>query len=192
MRCKEKWGRLLVRLLKERGCGIVHVRFIWHELLTTRWRGETVRFGHKPVRGCPEPWRWLLGVYWWSEIREHLIYSLLVRRPDGCVDSSNSHPCSASSRPLWWCSNAPSMFPNSVKAFPIEVCRFPKTSFLFGNSFSDHPCTVFSTSSAFFRPPFAFPDVNSTLINIQLRILKYNKNQLWVQDEVWLTFINVF
>lgn len=118
-------------------------------------------------------------------------FVLLSRRVDDWVDSSGSHPCSASSRPLWWCSNAPSMFPNSIKAFPIEVCRFPKTSFLFGNSFSDHPCTVFSTSSAFFRPHFAFPDVNSTLINVQLRILNNEENQPWVQAEIWLTFINV-
>lgn len=120
------------------------------------------------------------------QIRGHLIYYLSVRRPDNCVDSSSSHPCSASSRPLWWCPNAPSMFPNSIKAFPMEVWRFPKTSFLFRNSFSDHPCTVFSTSSAFFRPPSAFPDVNSTLINVQLRILNYKENQPGVQGEVLL------
>lgn len=125
------------------------------------------------------------------QIRDHLIYCLLVRRSDDCVDSSSSHRCSASSRPWWWCSNAPSMFPNSIKAFPIEACRFPKTSFLFGSSLSDHLCTVFNTSSAFFNPPFAFPDINSTMIKVQLRILNCKKKQPWVQAKVWSTFINV-
>lgn len=108
-------------------------------------------------------------IVWWLE--------WLMSRLTASVDSQSSHHSSASSRSLWWCSNALSIFPNSIQAFPMHPCRFPKTSFLFGNSFSDHPCTVFSTSSALFRPPFAFPDVNSMLKNIQLGILN-NKSAI--------------
>lgn len=152
---------------------------VLHKWLTPGWPAETLPFGHKPAQCCPEPWTWLLGVYWQSDrsgaIRNHC---LVVRMTDDAsVDSQSSHHCSASSRSLWWCSNALSIFPNSIQAFPMHPCRFPKTSFLFGNSFSDHPCTVFNTSSAFFRPPFAFPDVNSTLKNIQLGILN-NKSAI--------------
>lgn len=103
--------------------------------------------------------------------------------------SLNSHHCSASSKSLlWWC-KALSISPSSIKAFPIQLCRLPNTSFLLGTSFSDHFCTTFMTSSAFLRLPSAFPDV-SAVTTVQLVPLRlYRKHQ--VHAEAQLTFINV-
>lgn len=67
----------------------------------------------------------------------------------------------ASSRSFWWCSNALSTSPRSNKAFPIQLYSFPRSSFLLGMSFSEHPRTIFTTSSAFLMQTSVFPDNRS-------------------------------
>lgn len=105
----------------------------------------------------------------------------------------SSHHCLANSRSFWWCSNALSMFPRSTKALPMQLCKVPKTSFLLGTSFSDHLCTIFITSSAFFRVPSAFPDINSGMTKRTVRIFKLKVKErikVYVYPECYLASVN--